>query len=120
MELMNLFMVDLHFSPFMSLYNSQDTVHACVIAENDSMLKYIVTNSNLEPHKEEKWRYNVPMEHRKEFLEQRKYPDECGNNALHFVFNCEDEEKRWEYLELLLKEEIGDLSARNISNFLPH
>lgn len=47
MELMNLFMVDLHFSPFMSLYNNQDTVHACIIAENDSMLRYIVTNSNL-------------------------------------------------------------------------
>ena len=47
MELVNLFMVDLHFSPFMSLYHNQDTVHACIIAENDSMLRYIVTNSNL-------------------------------------------------------------------------
>lgn len=70
---MNLFMVDLHFSPFMSLYNDQDTIHACIIAEQDEMLKYIVTNSNLTPlGQEENCRYFVRPENREEFLEQRK------------------------------------------------
>ena len=68
MELVNLFMVDLHFSPFMSLYHNQDTVHACIIAENDSMLRYIVTNSNIKVGHEDDCRYIVRPEHREYFL----------------------------------------------------
>lgn len=84
------------------------------------MLRYIATNSNLKKGEEDKGRYLVQPEFREEFLAQRKYPDECGNNAMHFVFNVADLDKRWEYLELLLNEDIGDINGRNLSNYLPH
>ena len=56
------------------------------------MLEYIIGNSKVLDNNWDKCRYEVPMEHREEYLRQRKYPDVCGNNAIHFVFNLENEE----------------------------
>ena len=114
-----MFMVDLGFSPFMSLYNNQDCVHACILADNFDMMQYIVKNSKLVKGDEHNCRYDVPEERRNDYIMQRNEADECGNNALHHIFNT-NETSRWKYLECLISEGVGDTNEMNINNYLPH
>ena len=70
------------------------------------IIRYVIGN-----HSEKRKNY---------YWKSRKGKDDAGNNTMHFVFMIRDEVMRYKALRILIKEEIGDLSKRNILGDLPH
>ena len=107
----------------MSLYNFQTPVHAAIINRQIDMLEKLISNSNLDhdgnPLGNEK-KYLVQPSFIKEYIASRKREDECGNNPMHFVFNCVDAHERFQMLRLLIDEDVGSPNRRNICNYLPN
>jgi hypothetical protein len=56
------------------------------------------------------------------FAESRQARDEIGNTILHFVYTLPRHEikLRNEYLKVCIEEQIGSVTIRNLSNYLPH
>mmetsp|Transcript_30203 Transcript_30203/g.46188 ORF Transcript_30203/g.46188 Transcript_30203/m.46188 type:complete len:129 (+) Transcript_30203:1436-1822(+) len=116
--IVNYFLSDLGFSPFMDLYAKQTPVHAAIIAEKYEMLEYFIKNSDLKGNKSEK--YFVDRDDMNAYKMNRDKEDENGNNPIHFVFNISNYEMRFKFLKLCLEEHVGSPVRRNYSNLLPN
>ena len=46
--------------------------------------------------------------------------DSLDNNIMHMIFDIDDKEMRYKFLSIALKENLGDLSSKNINGVLPH
>ena len=81
------------------------------------MLEFLVNKSKV-GSRDSKYRV---MKKRDEsyFNKSRSNKDIEGNNVSHFVFQIEDTTLRYKILNILLLEEIGDLTKRNKLGYLP-
>ena len=74
------------------------------------MLRYLIEGTNVKNQKDfvPKYKLQNPNDMQK-FLKKRKGKDDCGNNSLHYAFEISHREDRHKFLELLIKEDVGDL-----------
>ena len=63
--------------------------------------------------------YDVPTEFKSQYWNSRRNRDIKGNNCLHYVFQIEDAEIRYKFLDLLLDAEIGSLDEPNTLGYFP-
>ena len=87
------------------------------------MLEYLAEGTGVESPNQEKNKYEMKSLTEKDIVyyeKSRQNKDLSGNNTLHFVFEIEDLEKRYKILQLLIDEQIGNLSKRNKIGYLPH
>ena len=54
------------------------------------------------------------------FYKSRSNKDNVGNNSCHIVFEMVSDEHRYQFLELLIEEKIGNINKPNLLGFLPH
>lgn len=111
-------MKKLGISPFMKLFRGQDVIAACVKGGQYNLLEYLVKDTNYQ--NKDNWEIDVEKyrfmndEDKKKFIKSKTTKDECGNNSCHYAFEIKDVSIRYKFLELLIKEAVGDISKPNI------
>lgn len=133
-----MFLVDLGISPFIKTFKDQTPAHAAVVNLQMKMFLYFVKDSSHGIHPvhdnvyvEQNWKKADRVNNKYEcstnsdwniFAESRQNRDEIGNTILHFVYTFPKHEinLRNKYLKVCIDEQIGSLTIRNLSNYLPH
>ena len=138
-KIVNMYLIDLGISPFIKSFKDMTPAHAAVLNwENINLFLYFVKNSrhgmppahdnvNIEQNWKKADRVNNKYECASEsdwkiFARSRQNRDEMGNTIMHFLYSLprHEVELRNEYLNVCIEEQIGSLSIRNFSNYLPH
>ena len=120
-ETVDLFL-DMGVSPFMKIFKGSGAFEAAIQGVQYNMLRYLIKDSSKIGK-----RYQIEVKSEKQkvskekyYYQSRKSKDSSGENACHSIFKIEDVALRNEFLELCMKENIGDLNKRNKLGLFPH
>lgn len=110
----------------MKFISGQNVVDACIKGGQYSLLEYLIKDTKYGINKDkskndEIIKYTIKnSEDENYYWKSRKKKDITGNNSLHIAFDIKDLKLRYQFISLLIDEEIGDINKPNIMGLLPH
>ena len=113
----------LQLSPFMKLFRGSSVVDGIVQGHQVELLRLLISGTNKEIKsgacgKKYVLQNNATMSDY--YWKSRRGKNNLGNNTAHFAFEIEDEALRYEVLEVLIREEVGDIDKPNIKGLEPY
>lgn len=121
-DIVLLFLEFLHLSPFAKLFRGCSVVDGCVQGHQIELLKLLIeetTTGNKNDACRRKYTLEKP-DFAHYYWKSRKGKNDLGNNTAHFAFEIDDEELRYQVLELLVQEQVGDIDKPNIKGLEPY
>ena len=124
-DIVLLFLEFLHVSPFAKLFRGSSVIDGCVQGHQLDLLRLLIEGTGKEGFKSktDACRKKYILESKDlaaYYWKSRKGKNDLGNNTCHFAFEIDDEDLRYQVLELLVQESVGDIDKPNIKGLEPY
>lgn len=121
-DIVLLFLEFLHVSPFAKFFRGSSVIDGCVQGHQLDLLRLLIEGTS-KGSKNDACRKKYSLESpglAPYYWKSRKGKNNLGNNTAHFAFEIDDEDLRYQVLELLVQEQVGDIDKPNIKGLEPY